>query len=63
MIYGTDYDAGVPNYTALGISASNFLSSTFTDPAGGEYRLGVNTKNGGVFQIAARMEPSGSFAN
>lgn len=49
-----EYSAGIPNYTALGVSAANFKDGS-TD-----YKIGTSTRNGGVFQIAASLEGGGT---
>lgn len=46
----TDYAAGTPNFTALGVSAANFKDGNY------DYRIGTSTRDGGVFQIAATLE-------
>lgn len=45
------YVAGTPNYTALGVSATDFK-----DPKGSDYAIGGSTLAGGVFQLAATLE-------
>ncbi|MFZ4461984.1 MAG: type II secretion system protein [Patescibacteria group bacterium] len=55
---GVDYEAGSPNFTVLGLNASNFK-----DPLGSDYRVGASIKDNGVFQVAAKMEPSGANAS
>jgi prepilin-type N-terminal cleavage/methylation domain-containing protein len=51
----TDYTAGTPNYTVLGQNGNNFK-----DPAtNGDYPVGVTTRGGGGFQVAARLEGGG----
>lgn len=49
----TDYAAGTPNFTALGVSAANFKDGNY------DYRIGTSTRDGGVFQIAATLEAGG----
>ncbi len=53
-----DYNAGVPNYTVLGLDATSFK-----DPLGSEYRMGSSTRANGIFQVAAKLEPAGTNAN
>ena len=48
---GTDYSAGTPNYSAIGIKAENFK-----DPNGQHYRMGATTKIDGKYEFAASME-------
>jgi prepilin-type N-terminal cleavage/methylation domain-containing protein len=50
----TDYAAGTPNFTTLGVSTTSFKDGS-TD-----YRIASTTRNGGVFQIAATLESSGT---
>lgn len=45
------YDAGLPNYTALGVKAEEFQ-----DPNGQDYRIGATTTAGGRFELAASIE-------
>jgi len=47
----SNYDAGTPNYTTLGVKASDFK-----DPNGSDYRVGVTTTQDGKFEFAATME-------
>jgi len=47
----TDYFAGIPNYTALGVKADEFK-----DPNGQDYRIGVTTTSNGKFELAASKE-------
>jgi hypothetical protein len=50
-----NYTAGTPNYTVLGQGGSNFK-----DPStNGDYPVGVTTRGGGGFQVAARLEGGG----
>lgn len=50
----SDYQVGTVNFTALGAKASDF-----EDPKNnGKYVLGVTTKKGGKYQLAASMEDS-----
>lgn len=49
----TDYFAGYPNYTALGVSKSNFVDGV------NEYRIASTTRDGGSFQLAATLENAG----
>jgi prepilin-type N-terminal cleavage/methylation domain-containing protein len=52
VIAGTDYQAGIPNYSAVGIK-----STDFTDPSdASDYRIGLTTKKDGEYEIAATME-------
>jgi hypothetical protein len=46
----TDLFAGTPNYTVLGIDANGFKDGV------NDYKVGVTTKGGGAFQIAATAE-------
>lgn len=48
-----DYVAGYPNYTALGVSKSNFVDGV------NEYRIASTTRDGGGFQLAATLENAG----
>lgn len=50
----TDCAAGTPNFTALGVSAASFKDGNY------DYRIGTSTRDGGVFQIAATLEASGT---
>ena len=52
----TDYLAGTPNFTALGVSSSNFKDTIGTNV---DYRIGTTTRDGGAFQIAATLEGAG----
>jgi prepilin-type N-terminal cleavage/methylation domain-containing protein len=52
----TDYTAGVPNFTILGVT-----STSFKDGAN-DYRIGATSRAGGVFQVAAKLENSGTPA-
>lgn len=47
----TNYKAGTPNYTALGVKAEDFK-----DPTDVAYRIGATTKKNGQFEFAASME-------
>ena len=52
VIAGTNYQAGIPNYSAVGIK-----STDFTDPSdASDYRIGLTTKKDGEYEIAASME-------
>ena len=52
VIAGTNYQAGIPNYSAVGIK-----STDFTDPSdASDYRIGLTTKKDGEYEIAATME-------
>ena len=49
---GIDYQSGITNFTITGLNGSSFK-----DPStGGDYPLAVTTRNGGGFQISARLE-------
>jgi len=50
-VNGTNYDAGTPNYTALGIKAADFK-----DPTGVDYSIGITTLKDGQFEFAASVE-------
>ena len=53
---GTQYAAGTPNPTVLGINQANF-----NDPVtGAPYRIGSTTQAGGSFQLGARLEAGGT---
>ncbi len=54
-VAGTDYEAGTPTYSVLNVAAKDFQ-----DPMGDDYRIGVTTKKGGAFEIAASMETEGA---
>jgi prepilin-type N-terminal cleavage/methylation domain-containing protein len=47
-----DYQAGTPNYSAIGIKATDFQDPSSLD----DYPVGVTTKKGGQYEIAASME-------
>ena len=52
VIAGTNYQAGIPNYSAVCIK-----STDFTDPSdASDYRIGLTTKKDGEYEIAATME-------
>jgi prepilin-type N-terminal cleavage/methylation domain-containing protein len=54
-----DLFAGIPNYTVLGIDANGFKDGV------NDYKVGVTTKGGGQFQIAAtaeKLDPVGKTA-
>ena len=48
-----DYDAGIPNYSTMGIKEEEFK-----DPNGQDYRIGATTKINGKYEFAASMESS-----
>ena len=50
-VTATEYNAGKPNYIALGVK-----SEDFKDPNGDEYRIAATTKKDGQFEFAASME-------
>jgi len=47
----TNYKAGIPNYTTLGVKAADFK-----DPNGPDYRVGITTTQDGKFEFAASIE-------
>jgi len=51
----TNYDAGNPNYTALGVKADEFK-----DPNGQDYSIATTTTAGGRLEIAASIEIDGA---
>lgn len=53
LLSNDEYTAGIPAYTTLGVGG-NFKDGTK------DYRIGISSRNGGVFQIAATMENGGS---
>ncbi|MBP8016921.1 type II secretion system protein, partial [Candidatus Gracilibacteria bacterium] len=54
---GDDYLAGTPNYTVLGISATDFKDPLKTDT---DYAIGATTRADGAFQVAATLENDNS---
>jgi prepilin-type N-terminal cleavage/methylation domain-containing protein len=54
---GTDYQAGIPNYSAIGIK-----STDFQDPSdASDYPIGITTKKDGEYEIAATMENGSGY--
>jgi prepilin-type N-terminal cleavage/methylation domain-containing protein len=49
---GTDYQAGSPNNTVLGVSADTFKDPSVSVP----YALGATTRVGGAFELATKYE-------
>ncbi len=46
----TEYNAGSPNFTALGVNPDNFKDGAYN------YVIGTTSRGGSAFQIAAKLE-------